>query len=90
MSLVEPTDHVAESLSWRESGHVTNRSAKSLGLALDHLEADIELCDAVGAGVVANFMANKRREVERFEQRGESITGDELTAFEIENYLPYH
>ncbi len=73
-----------------EDGGGAARSAESLGVALDHLEADVELCDAIGAGVVANFIANKRREVEKFDERGESIAGDELTSFEIDNYLPYH
>ena len=66
------------------------RSAQSLASALDHLEADTALCEAIGSGVIANFIANKRREIERFEETGESILSDELTAFEVANYLPYH
>ncbi len=73
-----------------EDGGGAARSAESLAEALDHLERDTELCTAIGEGVIANFVANKRREVERFDERGESIDGDSLTTFELDNYLPYH
>lgn len=36
-----------------------------LGGALDALEADVSLVDAVGAGLVANHVANKRHEIEK-------------------------
>ncbi len=73
-----------------EDGGDCARSADSLTGALDHLEADTALCEAIGSGVIANFIANKRREAERFEEAGHSILSDELTAFETAHYLPYH
>lgn len=64
--------------------------ASSLSEALDHLEADAELVEAVGAELVANLVGVKRAEVEKFEASGESLDGPELTAFEKAFYLPYH
>jgi glutamine synthetase len=73
-----------------EDGGTDVRSAFSLGEALDHLEADPVLVEAVGADLVANFVANKRIEFQKFQDSGETVDGDELTAFEIATYLPYH
>ncbi len=73
-----------------EDGGGCPRSADSLALALDHLEADTDLRNAIGDGVTANFIANKRHEAQRFIEGGHSIEGDELSAFECAHYLPYH
>lgn len=73
-----------------EDGGGCERSAESLADALDHLEADQALCDAIGSGVIANFIANKRHEAERFAATGDSILSDRLTPFELAQYLPYH
>ncbi len=75
---------------FEDGGENCPRSAHSLSVALDHLEADTKLCEAIGSGVVGNFLANKRREVERFEETGQSIDGPELSLFERTMYLPYH
>jgi glutamine synthetase len=50
-----------------------------LAAALDALEADQALVDAIGAGLIANFVAIKRVEWQRFT---EAVTDWELT-----NYL---
>ena len=73
-----------------DDGGTEVRSAFSLGEALDHLEADPILVEAVGVDLVANFVANKRIEFQKFQDSGESLDGDELTAFEVATYLPYH
>jgi glutamine synthetase len=73
-----------------EDGETDVRSATSLGEALDHLEADPGLTEAVGAELVANYLANKRAEFQRFLDTGSTIDGDELSAFELACYLPYH
>ena len=73
-----------------EDGGGCDRSADSLTLALDHLEADTDLRNAIGDGVTANFIANKRREVEKFNETGQSIDSPELSPFELAMYLPYH
>lgn len=73
-----------------EEGGTEVRSATSLDAALDDLEADDAFVNALGTDVVANFIANKRHEAERFAATGESIESDELTTFERDQYLPYH
>jgi glutamine synthetase len=73
-----------------EDGGGCARSAESLSVALDHLEAAPTLCEAIGSGVISNFIANKRREAQRFAETGASIASDELSEFERANYLPYH
>jgi glutamine synthetase len=61
----------------------TDRCAPdNLGLALDALEADSPLIDAVGAGLVANFVAMKREEWRRFSEA--------VTDWELREYLPFH
>lgn len=75
---------------FEDGGDGVARSADSLGAALDHLEADSSLSEAIGEGVVANFVANKRHEVGRFQATGASIDSPELTEFERSMYLPYH
>jgi len=74
---------------FEEGGENCARSAQSLNQALDHLEADTALSEALG-GVIPNFIANKRHEAERFAATGQTIDGDELTEFELAMYLPYH
>jgi len=75
---------------FEDGGEDCARSAVSLSGALDDLEADAEFTRAVGELLVANFVANKRHEVERFEATGESIESEQLTTFELTHYLPYH
>jgi glutamine synthetase len=66
-------------------------TAPDLATALDHLEADTELIDAVGPDLVANFVANKRAEWDRYRA---AIDGDddpdEITGWELSEYLMYH
>lgn len=73
-----------------DGGDGAARSATSLGEALDHLESDTTFTEAVGELLVANFIANKRHEAERFDATGDTIDGDQLTDFELAHYLPYH
>jgi len=86
--LVAPSAYTGD--GFEDGGKDCVRSADTLPDALDHLEADSKLCEAVGAGIIGNFVANKRREAERFEESGQSILGPELSAFECDMYLPYH
>ena len=73
--------------------------AHSLGAALDDMEADKALCEAVGSEVCANFVFNKREEWGRYiAETGDdavadwdAITGTEpLSQWELKQYLPYH
>lgn len=75
---------------FEEGGEGVARSASSLSEALDHLEADTEFCAALGQLLVDNFVANKRHEAKCFAATGATIDGDELSGFELGQYLPYH
>lgn len=66
-------------------------SAGSLAEALAHLEADTALVEAVGADLVANFLANKHAEWQRYLAAvGEDKGPEEITEWELNEYLPYH
>jgi len=64
-------------------------AAANLAAALDDLEADAELIAAVGPELVANFVANKRDEWRRYvEAVGEP--GDDISDWELAEYMPFH
>lgn len=66
-------------------------SAENLADALADLEADDTLVEAVGADVCANFAANKHAEWDRYiAAAGEHVEGDEMTAWERNEYLMHH
>ena len=73
-----------------EDGGTDVTAPTSLAEALDALEADTVLAEAVGAELVGNYVAVKRAEVEKFEASGSSIDGETLSQFEKDFYLPYH
>ena len=73
--------------------------AHSLSAALDDMEADEALCQAVGSELCANFVFNKRAEWDRYTAGAgddavgdwDAITGTEpLSEWEFKQYLPYH
>ena len=86
--LTPPPNYIGD--GFEDGGDGVARSADSLAIALDHLEADTKLSEAIGAGVVGNFVANKRSEAERFAASGQSIDDPELCEWERSMYLPYH
>ena len=64
-------------------------SAPDLAAALDHLRADEDLAAAVSSDLVENFLAIKDAEWERYVAAvGEP--SDEISEWEISEYLPYH
>ena len=68
-------------------------SARSLSEALDHLEGDAALREAVGAELVDNFAANKREEWGRYAAAvapADPAAVEEITDWELAEYLPYH
>lgn len=73
-----------------EDGGTDVTAPTSLGEALDALEADTALVEAVGAELVANLVGVKRAELEKFEASGSTLEGDTLSDFEKAFYLPYH
>jgi glutamine synthetase len=75
-----------------ESVNTDVRVAEHLGAALDDLEADSALVDAVGPGVVANLVSIKRFEWASYcESHPEwTPTIGEFTDWERDWYLPFH
>jgi glutamine synthetase len=73
-----------------EDGGTDVTAPTSLGEALDALEADTALAEAVGAELVANLVGVKRAELEKFDASGSTLDGDTLSEFETAFYLPYH
>ncbi len=66
-------------------------AAENLSLALDDLEADPSFVAALGADLVANYVANKRAEWDRFiDAEGSYDPDGDITAWELHEYLPYH
>jgi glutamine synthetase len=55
---------------------------ESLGDALNALEADTELCEAIGSELVNHFLHLKRTEWQKFMAY--------VTDWEINHYLPFH
>lgn len=72
----------AETADCLESSDSDRTAPDSLRLALDALEQDEELIDAVGRGLVEHFVVIKRGEWERFSRH--------VTDWELEEYLPFH
>jgi glutamine synthetase len=72
----------AETKDCLESTDATSHCPDSLRLALDALEQDTELVDAVGRGLVEHFVVIKRAEWERF--------ASAVTDWELNEYLPFH
>jgi len=64
--------------------------AHSLSDALDDMEADEALIEAVGVDLCENFVVNKRAEWDRYITAAGSDDPDTITAWELNEYLPYH
>ena len=66
------------------------RVPASLAEALEALEADKDLCDALGDWLVASFVALKRAEWERYVAAVADTATAEVTPWEVAYYLPFH
>jgi glutamine synthetase len=71
----------AETLDSLETASTEVVTPANLGAAVDALEADTTLCEAVGADLCANFIAVKRAEWEKF--------CGAVTDWELRHYLPF-
>lgn len=69
----------------------TNRHAPhTLADALDAVEADTVLTEAMGPELVAAYVALRRHEVARWEAAGERWDPEQVSAWELERYLRYY
>jgi glutamine synthetase len=62
----------------------------SLAEALDALADDAEMTEAMGADLVRVYLALRRNEVERWKQAGGDWNLDEISDWELAQYLPFY
>ena len=62
----------------------------TLAEALDAIEADTVLTEAMGPDLVAAYLALRRHEVARWEATREPWDAEQVTAWELESYLPFY
>lgn len=86
---LEPPEAVVGDAYRLDDAHAGSRLPSDLGTALDALEADAALVDALGAQLVATFVAMKRFEVERFAEAGGDPSPEIVTDWEIEEYAAH-
>ena len=72
-----------------DEAHAGSKLPGDLGAALDALEADTRLVDALGAELVATFVAMKRFEVERFAEAVGELDVNVVTEWELEEYAAH-
>lgn len=73
-----------------EEPNTDRHTPESLGEALDALEADAELSEAMGADLVRCFLAIRRDEVARWEATGIEWSVESVSDYELTRYLPYY
>jgi glutamine synthetase len=62
----------------------------TLAEALDAVEADTLLGEAMGPDLVAAYLALRRHEVARWEAAGETWDPEQVTPWELDSYLPFY
>ena len=87
-AMAAPAEYTGD--GFEDGGEGVGRCADNLASALDDLEADTALIDAIGADVISNYVTHKRNEVDVFAASGTVIDGEELSDWETARYLPYH
>lgn len=73
-----------------EDPNTDRHTPESLAEALDALEADTELCAAMGDDLVRCFLAIRRDEVRRWTESGNEWSVEHITDWEFEQYLPFY
>jgi glutamine synthetase len=86
---LEPPAPVVGDAYRMDDDHAGTRLPSDLGAALDALEADERLADALGSQLVATFVAMKRFEVERFAEQVGTLDPEEVSAWELEEYAAH-
>jgi glutamine synthetase len=72
-----------------DDAHAGSRLPADLGVALDALEADTTLTEALGGELVRTFLAVKRFEVERFEEAVGELDPETVSEWELEEYVAH-
>ena len=87
-SLAPPEAVVGDSYRM-DDAHAGTRLASDLGSALDALEADAVLVDALGHQLVHTFVTMKRDEVARFADAVGELDPEVVTEWELREYATY-
>jgi glutamine synthetase len=72
-----------------DEAHAGSKLPAGLGAALDALEADTMLVEAVGPQLVSTFTAMKRLEVERFVAEVGDLDVETVSAWGLEEYASH-
>jgi glutamine synthetase len=72
-----------------DDAHAGTKLPTDLGAALDALEADAVLVDALGPDLVGTFLAMKRFEAERFDEAVGELDVETVTVWELEEYAAH-
>ncbi len=72
-----------------DDAHAGSKLPADLGSALDALEADTRLVDAMGSELIATFLAMKRFELERFTEAVGDLDVDVVTEWELAEYAAH-
>jgi glutamine synthetase len=86
---LEPPEPVVGDAYRMDDAHAGSRLPGDLGTALDALEADERLVDALGPQLVATFVSMKRFEVERFVEQVGPLDPEEISVWELEEYAAH-
>ena len=74
----------------RPRGRALQHTPHTLWEALDAYEADGRLCEAMGADLTRCFLALRRDEVARWQATGNEFSMADITAWELDEYLPFY
>ncbi len=86
---LDPPEPVVGDAYRADEAHAGSRLPSDLGAALDALEADERLVDAVGPELVSTFVAMKRFEVERFAEAVGELDVETVSEWELEEYASH-
>jgi glutamine synthetase len=86
---LEPPEAVIGDAYRADDAHAGTKLPGTLDAALDALEADTTLADALGAPLVATFLAMKRFEASRFAEEVGELDVETITDWEIQEYAAH-
>ncbi len=73
-----------------ESPNTDRHTPHTLSEALDALEADAVLTEAMGPELTSTYLALRRHDLSRWEALEEKWNPEEITRWELETYLPFY
>ncbi|MBA3289077.1 MAG: glutamine synthetase [Acidimicrobiia bacterium] len=91
LGVVDGTDCGAPQIGDADAEPNTDRhTPHTLGEALDAVEADTVLTEAMEPDLVRAYLMLRRHDLERWAAAGEKWDPETITAWELDNYLPFY